>query len=250
MNLDGSSVNLVVAFVGGIVTFFASCLLPLVPTYIAFLSGMTLSKPEHILEHRIRRYEIFLNSLIFVIGFVSVFILLGLFASSLGQMLALYRSFVQQFGGVFLIATGLFMLGILNADFLYRERKVHFQHHMTKWRKLNSLLFGLTFGFAWTPCIGPVLAVILFWASQQTTYWQGVSLLMAYGFGLGLPFLVIGFLFETFSSRIRKLTIFGKYLNFVSAGFLILTGILLILGKLEVVTIGLMKIFNLSTVAY
>lgn len=249
MILDGSQVNLLIAFIGGIVTFFASCLLPLVPTYLAYLSGITVTKPVNDQHKRLIQREVFLNSLLFVVGFVGVFVLLGAAASSLGKAIALYKPFIEKLGGGFLILMGLFMLGVIKPTWLYKEFKIHLPSKLTKWRKLNSLLVGTTFGFAWTPCIGPVLAVILFWASQAATIWQGIGLLLAYGIGMGLPFVIIGLLFETLTPKLNATARMGRWLQRAAAIIIILTGVLLITGYMQSISLQLLNFLNLRTLA-
>jgi cytochrome c-type biogenesis protein len=160
-----------------------------------------------------------------------------------------YKPLMQRVGGVFFVSMGLFMLGIIKPAFLYIERRIELPKNITKWKKLNSLLVGMTFGFAWTPCIGPVLAVILFWASQTQNFIQGISLLLVYGIGLGLPFLVVALLFESISLKLSKATKLGHVLQILSAVIIIIMGILLFLGKIEIVSVKLLQLFNLNTLS-
>lgn len=246
---DGSQVNLLIAFIGGMITFFASCLLPLVPTYIAYLSGLSVSKRENDSNKVIYKRDIFLNGLIFTLGFIFVFVLLGATTNTLGRMLGIYKPFIHKAGGFLFIIMGLFMLKIFKLTFLYQERKFSLPISLTRFRKLNSFLVGLTFGFAWTPCIGPVLAVILFWSAQAESLIKGVSLLLAYGIGLGLPFLVVALFFEQISTKLSVTKKAGRYLNILAAFVIILMGILLILGRVELISIKLLQFFNLNTLA-
>jgi len=231
---DGSNVNLFVAFAGGVVTFFASCLLPLVPTYLAYLTGSA-------------KKNTLLNSLFFTLGFISVFVLLGLTANIIGNFFSLNRGLIQKIGGVFLVFVGFFMLDIIKLPFLYKEKRFEFDAVFKRWKKARAFLFGVTFGFAWTPCVGPVLSVILLWASQADTAARGVLLLLVYGLGLGLPFILIGLFFDTVWKYVQKFSKFTVILNKLSAGLIILTGILLVLEKLGHVTFWFLKIFNIHS---
>lgn len=246
---DGSQVNLLIAFIGGIITFFASCLLPLVPTYLAYLSGLVTSRTEDDSHKKIYRRDIFINGFIFTIGFIFVFVLLGATTNTLGRMLGVYKPIIQKLGGILFIMMGLFMLKIFRPVFLYRERKIILPLSLTKFRKLNSFIVGLTFGFAWTPCIGPVLAVILFWSAQAESLVKGMSLLLAYGVGLGVPFLVVALFFESISSKLSATKKLGKYLNILAAVVIILMGVLLIVGKVDLVSIRLLQFLNLNVLA-
>lgn len=247
--LDGSQVNLLVAFVGGVITFFASCLLPLVPTYLAYLAGIATSSDDTEAEKKLYKRSVFLNGLIFTIGFILIFVLLGATANTVGRVFASYKPVMQKVGGLFFIVMGLFMLEIIRPVFLYKERKLELPKNITKWKKLNSLLVGMTFGFAWTPCIGPVLAVILFWASQAQSLAQGVGLLFVYGLGLGLPFVIVALMFESIAPKLSKTTKFGHILQKVAAIVILIMGILLFLGKVELISVRLLQLFSLNTLS-
>lgn len=249
ITLDGSQVNLLVAFVGGVITFFASCLLPLVPTYLAYLSGIATSKNSSEANQKLYKRSVFLNGLIFTVGFIIVFVLLGATANTVGRVFASYKPFIQRLGGVFFIVMGLFMLEVIKPAFLYKERKLELPKKIIKWKKLNSLLVGMTFGFAWTPCIGPVLAVILFWASQAQSFVQGVGLLLVYGIGLGLPFVVVALMFESIASKLSKASRFGHLLQKVSAIVIVIMGVLLLLGQVELISVKLLQLFELNTLS-
>jgi cytochrome c-type biogenesis protein len=245
MKFDGSQVNILIAFIGGFVTFFASCLLPLVPTYLAYLAGLSASLED---EKTLRK-EIFLNGLLFTIGFISVFILLGATANTLGRGLVAYRPLIQKLGGILFLILGAFVLGIIKPSFLYKEFKIKLPKNLTKIKEVNSFLVGTTFGFAWTPCIGPVLAVILFWASQAATVWKGMALLTAYGIGLGAPFLIIALGFEHLAPKLRKANKFGRIVQYISGIVVILVGILLILGKLDLIAIYLIQLLGFDALS-
>lgn len=250
MTLDGSNVNLLVAFIGGVVTFFASCLLPLVPTYLAFLSGVaTASQESTAKENFLFKREILKNSVLFTLGFIIVFVLLGATASAFGGYLSIHRNIIQMIGGIFFVIVGLFMLGVLKSSTLLSEHKADYSKYITKWKWLNAVIFGATFGFAWTPCIGPVLAVILFWASQAESALHGTLLLLTYGLGLGMPFIVVGIFFEALAPKLSKASKFGFYLNKIASLIIILMGILLILGKVQIVSFFLLEVFGLNSLA-
>lgn len=245
MLLDGHTVTYSIALLAGIVTFLTSCFLPLVPTYLAYLSGLSLSSSSTTLS-KPQRMHLFIHSLVFSLGFLVVFSLLGLAATSFGSLFNQYRPLFQKLGGGLLVAMGLFMLGFLKMDFLYQEKKFNLIRYPVKWHHVNSFLVGSTFGFAWTPCIGPVLAVILFWASQQQTVFMGVTLLIVYGLGMAIPFMVIGLLYDLFAHRLKTFTSLGHWLHIIAAYVIISTGILLILGHLEWLNLMLVKQIGLD----
>ncbi|MCA9308328.1 sulfite exporter TauE/SafE family protein [candidate division WWE3 bacterium] len=241
-NLDGSQINLFIALIAGIITFFASCLLPLVPTYLAYLAGLSTTND-------IKNKQVFINGVLFTLGFIIIFVLLGATANSLGRLLIEYKTLMQKLGGGMLIIMGLLMLEIYTPTFLYKERRLDAKSFRTKWQKVNSLLVGFTFGLAWTPCIGPVLAVILFWSSQTTSFLYGVSLLLAYGIGLGIPFIIIALFFEKLAPRLREFNRFGNVLQKVAGGIIIIMGILLILDKVQIISLKALELLQLSSIA-
>ncbi|MFZ5425083.1 MAG: cytochrome c biogenesis CcdA family protein [Patescibacteria group bacterium] len=251
MLFDGSNVNLAIAFAGGLITFFASCLLPLVPTYLAYLSGITTSDIYIASSEKKRFYkkELFLISLFFTLGFIFVFVLLGASASKVANTLAVNRNLFQKIGGGFFVVMGLVMLGKFKFSFFQKEYKLSFSTKFLKWHKLNSFLTGITFGFAWTPCIGPVLAVILFWASQAGTTLKGMLLLLTYGLGIGVPFLLIGIFFEYLAPRLSLFSKYGYFMNKAASVFIIIMGVLMLINKVEFISITLLRLFNLNTLS-
>jgi len=230
---DGSQVNLFIAFLGGIITFFASCLLPLVPTYLAYLAGIATSKQEVEVDKSIFKRRVFVNGLIFTIGFIFIFVLLGATTQTLGVLLSQYKPLIRRISGIVFILMGLFMLDAIKVQSLYQERKFQLPKSLEKYKEFHSLLVGMAFGFAWTPCIGPVLAVILFWSAQADTVWKGMSLLLSYGIGLGVPFIVTALFFESISTKLVKTRKVGKILHDISAIVIIVMGILLFLNQIE-----------------
>lgn len=246
---DGSQVNLLIAFFAGIITFFASCLLPLVPTYLAYLAGIATSKEEEEIPKNILKRKIFINGVIFTLGFVFIFVLLGATTQTLGVLLNQYKPMIRQISGIVFIVMGLFMLDLIKIPQLYAERKIQLPKYLEKYKFLHSFLVGMAFGFAWTPCIGPVLAVILFWSAQAETIWKGISLLLFYGIGLGTPFVFTALFFETISTKLIKTKKFGKKLHQIAALFIIMMGILLFLNKIEVFSFTVLEILNISRYA-
>jgi cytochrome c-type biogenesis protein len=246
---DGSQVNLFIAFLGGIITFFASCLLPLVPTYLAYLASIATSKHEQETNKSIFKRRVFVNGVIFTLGFIFIFVLLGATTQTLGILLAQYKPLIRKVAGIAFVIMGLFMLDVIKIQQLYQERKFQLPKFLEKYREIHSFFVGMAFGFAWTPCIGPVLAVILFWSAQADTVWQGMSLLLAYGVGLGVPFIVTALFFESISTKLVKTRKFGRILHHIAAFVIIFMGILLFLNKIEVFSYTILQIFNLNRFA-
>src|SRR3989338_4753250 len=168
-------VNLIIAFAAGLLTFFAGCLVPVVPVYISYLGGVAPVEIDH------HRKKIFLkNSLLFTGGFLIVFLLLSLTLNSLARILGSYKPLINKIAGIFLILFGLLLGKFVNIPFM--NKTFSFQKSV---KDLGAFTLGATFGFSWTPCIGPSLAAILFWVSSQTSFTAGLPLLLLFALGLG-----------------------------------------------------------------
>lgn len=221
---SSSQVTLIAAFVAGLITFTASCLLPLVPTYLAYLSGIALA-PNVTSQ---QRWKIVRTATSFVLGFILSFLTLGFSFRSLALYLNSYQSLIQTTAGVLFILLGLFVLNIFQHPLLATERKFTVSHILEKHVLLHAFLFGLAFGFGWSPCIGPVLAVILYWTSQAQTQLYGNLLLLVFSLGLGLPFIFIAAVFEKVLPLLKKYRKFSYYANLIAGTLIILLGILLV----------------------
>jgi len=216
------------AFIAGILTFLAPCTLPLVPGYLGFISGSSLADLNDPTKAKRVRWNVFLNGLMFVIGFSAIFIILGTLAGFAGRALAPYQLWLTRIGGVFVIIFGLFMLNILKLPFLAQTTQFKTPKLFQGGRPVNSLILGSAFAFGWTPCVGPILASILLLASTTTTALQGAFLLFIFSLGLAIPFLLIAIGIGSAAKYISKIT---KYLNVVSmigGAFLVFLGILLL----------------------
>lgn len=242
---DGGSVSLGIAFLAGMLTFVAPCVLPVLPAYLSYIAGVGLQKKGA--NKSLLKSNTFISSIFFVLGFLVVFVLLGLGASSAGILLNQYRRLIQTIGGVFFILLGLHFAGVFKIAFFSKYKKINLERHFTRFPKVNSFLVGLTFGFAWTPCIGPVLAVILFWASQAGTFWSGFWLLLSFGLGLGIPFIILSLFTESIMKRLRKASKAFYYAQVVAGLIIIVIGVLLIGNWLYLLTGPLLKFGTLES---
>jgi len=225
------------AFIAGILTFLAPCTLPLVPGYLGFISGVSLEDLKDPAKSKKVRVKIFLNGVLFVLGFSVVFIILGSLFGLGGSALAQYRVWLSRIGGVFVIIFGLYMIGIFRfsfLNFLGGEKQIHVAKFIKPGNPLSSVIFGSAFAFGWTPCVGPVLGAILTLAATSTTVGQGAFLLGVFSLGLAVPFLLIAAGIGSASEYLAKI---AKYLNVVSiigGVFLIFLGILLLTDSFAV----------------
>ena len=220
---DPGALGLLVAFTAGLLSFLSPCVLPLVPSYVGFLTGMTLP------EAGARRRAALAHALLFVTGFSVIFILLGASATALGRALNYYQVWVQRVGGVLIILFGLFCLGAFNAGYLARERRLHLERKPVGY--LGSALVGMAFAAGWTPCIGPVLGGILGLAATSTDVGRGMLLLAVYSAGLALPFLLAAVAVESFLGWFQRFRPFLPWVMRVSGLILVFVGVLLVTGE-------------------
>lgn len=215
------------SFVAGLLTFLAPCTLPLVPGYLAFVSGSSLRDFRDDQSTFSARRKIFLNGLFFVLGFGITFIVLGTAAGFFGSLLGAYRSVIGRIGGVFVVLFGLFMLEALHIPLFEKTKRFNVPPMFRRGRLRNSFLLGVVFGLGWTPCIGPILGSVLLLASTSTTVWQGSFLLFVFSLGLAIPFLLIALMIGSATKFVYKMARFGKTLSFVGGVFLIFLGLLI-----------------------
>jgi len=212
-----------VAFVGGLLSFLSPCVLPLVPSYIGFLSGMTLDEMSG------RRHRAVAHALLFVAGFSLVFIGLGAGASVIGSSLRAHKAILARAGGVLIILFGLYTIGVLRFGVLERERRVQLNRKPVGY--LGSGLVGMVFAAGWTPCIGPILGAILALAGTSSQLSHGVLLLAAYSAGLAVPFLIAAVALDAFQNWFQRFRRWMPWVQRASGLLLIGVGVLLVTGE-------------------
>ncbi len=232
MSPDGT-IGFAIAFSAGLLSFLSPCVLPLVPSYVSFITGMSLDDVQH------GRRAAFVHTLLFVAGFTLVFLALGASATVLGRMLGANKVWISRAGGVLVVVFGLFLLGVINVGVFSTERRVHLANKPLGY--LGTVVVGIAFGAGWTPCIGPVLGAILTYAASSASLSRGLLLLLAYSMGLAIPFvlasLALGKFFTLFQS-------FRKYLgviNKVSGTVLIVVGLLMITNRFSLLAAALAR---------
>lgn len=224
------SVGVVLALTAGLLSFLSPCVLPLVPSYLSFVSGMTLDD----LQDDSRRTHVLAHSLLFVGGFTAVFVLLGATASFLGLLAHAYRDWIAQLGGALIIVLGLHLLGVLRITALLRERRVQLSDKPVGF--LGTLAVGAAFGAGWTPCIGPVLGAVLTLAGTRETVWSGVWLLLVYSAGLAVPFLLAAVALDRFLATFRRFRCWIPWMERAAGGLLAILGLLLVTGSFTVLS--------------
>jgi cytochrome c-type biogenesis protein len=229
------------AFLAGLLSFVSPCVLPIVPPYLAWLAGVSFDQLKDDSPAAAQRRRILLSALAFVLGFTTVFVALGATASFVGNAVAQYFDTLSIVAGVVLIVIGLHFMGLFRIALLFREARVQVTRKPVG--LVGAYVVGLAFAFGWTPCVGPVLAAILFVAGSAGTAAKGALLLAVYSLGIGIPFLVAAAFAGPF---LRWATGFRRHMEMVEkvmGGLLVITGILFVTGKMSVIAYWLLETF-------
>ena len=230
----GASLGVVVAFSAGLFSFLSPCVLPLFPSYLSFITGMSVADLSHDLTAAARR-RVLLHAITFVLGFSLVFVALGASFSAAGQMLFQYRDWIRRLGGLLIIVFGLYIAGLLNIGIFARTQQWQIREKPAGF--IGSFLVGVTFAIGWTPCVGPILGAILSLAGTADTVQRGVGLLIAYSAGLGVPFLISALALGSFLKFFRRYRPFipvverGAGVLLIAVGVLVATNYYVILNS-------------------
>ena len=220
-----------IAFLAGLVSFLSPCVLPLVPGYLSYMSGVGVGEDD---EHRAMRTAVVAGA--FVLGFTAIFVALGATASLLGSFLADNKFLLARVGGVFIILMGLVFMGVLKIPFLYREARFHPTPGAGLW---GSIILGGAFAFGWSPCIGATMGAVLTMAAGQSALGgpaKGAALMAVYSLGLGVPFILAGLGISRLAGALGWLRKHVRTVNLVSGALLVLVGLLFLTERLFVIS--------------
>lgn len=234
-----SQVPLYTAFFAGLISFLSPCVLPLVPGYLSYISGVSSDQMRDGADAETRR-RVMVNAAGFVLGFSLVFVALGASATALGQLMLTQLDLLSKVAGAVIILFGLHTMGLLRIKWLYMEKRV--QLNAKPLGVVGAVLVGMAFGFGWTPCIGPILASILAVAATQETVGQGISLLTVYSLGLGIPFLLAGLAINQFFAVFDHVKRHMRVVEIASGLLLIAVGLLMITNNLTMLSGWLQQI--------
>jgi len=230
-----SGIGLLTSFGAGVISFLSPCVLPLIPGYVSYVAGDALTGEP------VKPVEALRLSLFFVLGFSTVFVVLGASATTIGQLLLSYRQEENLAGGVIVLLLGLFMMGLAKLSWLQREFRLH--PNLSGGRPVAAYIIGVAFAFGWTPCIGPVLGAILTTSAVAATVPQGVILLGFYSLGLGLPFLAAAVFTDSLMLRLRGLRRFGQNLKLGTGAIVAGMGVAILTGQLTSFSYWLLDTF-------
>lgn len=239
MTLEIANIGVIAALLAGMISFLSPCVLPLVPGYVSYIAG---GRGEGALQ---RRGTTLFQSLCFVLGFSTVFILLGAGATALGGLLLSYRYEANIVGGLIVIVFGVFATGLVRIPWM--ERDIRYHGAIDGGQPLGAFILGLAFGFGWTPCIGPILGAILTLSATVDGAGSGVALLAIYSIGLGVPFVLTAIFADTLTSRLKRARKIGRVLQIVAGVVMILMGVAMITGQMSVFAFWLLQKFPIFT---
>ena len=228
------NVSLLAAFTAGIISFISPCVLPLIPGYLSFISGVSVEEMEAGDKKSVALKKVSLSTLFFILGFTVVFTSLGASATFVGSFLLSKLSLFNKIAGIIIVILGLHITGIFRIPFLNYEKRFHAQSKPLG--PLGSFLIGLAFAFGWTPCIGPILGSCLLMACNQDTVGKGIMLLGSYSLGLGIPFFITAVSFSTFLGVFGWVRKHFRTIEIISGLFLVAIGILIFFGSFNYIT--------------
>jgi cytochrome c-type biogenesis protein len=216
---DPASLGLALAFSAGLLSFISPCVLPLIPSYLTFVTGVGFDELGN------SRRAALIHALLFVLGFTLIFVALGASATVLGRVLIHYRVWITRVGGALIVLFGLYLLGVVRVAAFDRERRVHLANKPMGY--LGSVLVGIAFGAGWTPCLGPILGAILTYTAATADLSRGLPLLLAYSLGLALPFLAAAVAVERFLETVSRLRPHLARVSQVSGALLVIVGLMM-----------------------
>lgn len=218
---EPASLGLALAFGAGLLSFVSPCVLPLIPSYLTFVTGVGFD------DLGTARRAALIHALLFVLGFTLIFVALGASATILGRVLIAYRVWITRLGGALVVLFGLYLLGLVKVSAFDRERRVHLANKPLGY--LGTVLVGVAFGAGWTPCLGPVLGAILTYTAAQADLSRGLPLLFAYSLGLALPFLLAAVAVERFLETVARVRPYLARVGQVSGALLVIVGVLMMM---------------------
>src|SRR6201996_8524665 len=234
------NVSVPAAMIAGVISFLSPCVLPLVPPYLIYLTGATIEHVEHDESVSASKRAVMLSALLFVLGFSTVFGILGASASLIGTLIRAWSAELSILAGIVIIVMGLHFLGLTRIGLLMREGRLPIPKPVGLW---GAYVMGLAFAFGWTPCIGPILAAILSIAASESTVAKGAGLLAVYSAGLGIPFLLAALLIEQFASLFSRMKRHLANVERAMGGLMVVTGIAFLTGAISNVSIWLLETF-------
>ncbi len=229
-----SGVGLAAAFGAGLASFLSPCVLPLIPSYLTYITGLSLEDVS-----KSRRASL-VHALLFVLGFTMIFVAFGAIATTFGRLLLAYRYTISMVGGILVIVFGLYLIGVLNITAFMRDRRIHLADKPVGY--LGTVIVGIAFGAGWSPCLGPILGAILTVAASTADMNRGLALLLAYSLGLAVPFIAAALMVERFLRIFARIKTQMVWVQRVAGGLLLGVGVLMVTGYMAVLSSMMQKV--------
>lgn len=240
--MESTNITYLGAFIAGLLSFLSPCVLPLIPSYITYITGISFAdlkaeRPSHLV-----RRKTMIHSLLFIAGFTVVFAAFGASATYIGNFFQEHMGAIRKIGGILIIVFGIHVTGLVHLGMLLGEKRIVI--HRKPAGYVGSFLVGLAFAAGWTPCIGPILASILMIAATEEKVYQGISLLLTYSLGLGTPFFISALALHKFLDLFNRFRKAIRIFEIVTGVFLIVIGILVLTNSLTSISLFITRIFT------
>lgn len=232
--MESAHLSIFVTFAAGLLSFVSPCVLPLVPSFVSYITGLTFEDLTSNRDRKRIRLITITNSIAFIAGFTAIFVMFGASATFIGHVLLSYQDIVRMVGGILIVLFGLYIMGILKLNFLTSEKKIHLKNKPAGY--LGSFIVGMAFAAGWTPCVGPILGSILLYASTTGSVAKGMGLLAVYSLGLGLPLFISSLAINTFLSTFKVIVRYMRWITILSGAFLIIIGIMIFTNSFTFLT--------------
>lgn len=236
--------GIVFAFLAGVLSILSPCILPIIPSFLGYIGGVSLSQDLQKLEGRKARRQLFINTLFFGVGFSTVFLFFGAVIGAIGQALVLNRPIFQTIAGIIIIIFGLQLTGLVNLKFLLKEKKLETPRWFKKMAYLRSLITGGLFAFGWVPCYGPIIGAIFTLAATQANFMQAMLLFFFYSLGFLVPLFIITFIIAFTAQKIKKFAKIARYTSVLAGALVILLGMMLLTNNLSPLVNSINLIYN------
>jgi len=243
------SPGIIIAFFAGVLSIASPCILPIFPSFLAYITGVSLSDGYKKLHQKEVKRKLFLNTLLFGLGFSLIFLFFGAVIGIIGETLLLNRSIFQIVGGAIIVIFGLQLTGLINLKFLMKEKKFELSPKLKKMEYLRSFLVGIFFAFGWAPCYGPIIGAIFTLAATQANFGQAVLLFLFYSLGLLSTLLLFTAIIAHASEKLKKIQHAARYVSIIAGGFVILFGLLLMTNHISILVNWINLSYNVNNIS-
>jgi cytochrome c-type biogenesis protein len=243
------SPGIIIAFLAGMLSIASPCILPILPSFLGYITGVSLSHTYRNHDKKTAIRKLMLNTLCFGIGFSMVFMIFGAVIGTIGQIFLLNRPVFQTIGGIIIIFFGLQLTGLINLNFMRKEKKIEMNLKLKRGEYLRSFLIGVFFAFGWAPCYGPIIGAIFTLAATGANFWEAVMLFSFYSLGLLIPLLLFTFVIAHTSQKLKQFQKIAQYSSAVAGVFVIFLGVLLMTNNLGTLVNWIDVSYNMNNIS-